>query len=156
MRVIKAVFLAGLIATTSIASQTNAHTPCPDQAPDAVIGAVQDMYAALAASDASTLELRLAPTFYAFEGGVRFGRKKLTDLIATRIANGAIYRWSVTEPDVQMSCGLASVAYVNVGGVGDASGMKAVTWLESATLRFEDGRWKILFLNSTRAPSNPG
>ncbi|MDO9368698.1 MAG: hypothetical protein Q7T68_09035 [Sphingopyxis sp.] len=111
---------------------------------------------AFATSNKSKLHSRLAPTFYAFEGGTRFGREELIALVATQIANGKIYKWNVTQPDVQMSCRLATIAYVNVGAVGDAAGVKPVTWLESATLRFEGDRWEIIFLNSTRAPGNPG
>ena len=47
---------------------------------------------------------------------------------------------------------MAWITYVNRGSIKDASGTKAVSWLESAVLRKENDSWRIQFFHSTRVP----
>ncbi len=152
MKFIQAIPAFCSLSIAIFASGASAQTACPSQVPDDVANAMRAMYDAAATGNDTALRARLAPNFYAFETGVRFDGTALPDMIAKMRASGTKYQWSVTQPDVQMKCDLAAIAYVNVGAVGDATGMKPVTWLESATLRFEDGLWRVLFLSSTRAP----
>jgi Calcium/calmodulin dependent protein kinase II association domain len=58
----------------------------------------------------------------------------------------------VTEPDVHISGNTAWIAYVNIGSIADGSGTMDQKWLESAFLERQGGRWKIVFLHSTRVP----
>lgn len=66
-------------------------------------------------------------------------------------AAGKVYVWSVNDPDVNVDCTSASVNYVNRGSMQDASGKAALTWLENAELRKENGSWRIHFMQSTRS-----
>jgi len=142
----------GALATPA-SSAFAAH--CPRQAPNDIADAVRAMYAAAAKGDDAALHDQLAPDFYAFEGGVRMDGMTLPNTVRKAQNGGRRFQWSVTKPDVRMQCGLATIAYVNVGAVGDSSGMRPVTWLESATLIFARGAWRIAFLNSTRTPAQP-
>jgi hypothetical protein len=148
----KPVFAAALVM---LAGATSAQAACPRQNPADVADAVRAMYAGFKSSDAAALRTRLTPEFYAFETGVRMDGAALPDLLARNMQAGRRYEWSVTEPVVHMRCDLATIAYRNVGAVGDASGMRPQTWLESATLRYEKGVWRVMFLNSGRVPPPP-
>jgi hypothetical protein len=65
------------------------------------------------------------------------------------------YGSSVTQTDVHVSGNTAWIAYVNHGTVTDASGTIHRKWLESAFLKREAGRWKIVFFHSDRVPPPP-
>lgn len=47
------------------------------------------------------------------------------------------------------------IAYVNDGSITDASGRANQRWLESAFLQKQAGVWKVLFMHSTRGPTQP-
>ena len=68
---------------------------------------------------------------------------------------GKRYEWNVTEPDVHVSGNTAWIAYTNKGSITDASGTINQTWLESAFLEKQAGAWKIVFMHSTRVPTQP-
>lgn len=144
---ISAMALSALTLTFAT-STANARAICPRQSPDDVVAAMRDMFSAFETHNQTAVRARLAPNFYAFDGGQRMDGMTLPDLIAKQQATGAKYKWSVTKPDVQMNCTLATIAYVNVGAVGDTAKMTPVTWLESAVLRFREGRWRVQFLIS--------
>lgn len=122
-----------------------------EQTKQAVVETVRAMYAAAAIDDSAALAGIFTADFYAFDGGKRFEGMALPELIKAAHADGKRFVWTVTEPDVEVSGDWASISFVNRGAVGDAAGMAPVTWLESAVLRFEDGRWRVRFFHSTRA-----
>jgi hypothetical protein len=129
---------------------------CAPQDTNAVVETMREMYAALAADDEARLTKIFAPGFYAFDGGKRFDAPGLIGLIKDRHQAGYKYAWTVTEPDVRAHCDWAWIAYVNRGSIAEpSSDTKPVTWLESAVLRHEAGRWRIVFFHSTRAPAAP-
>ncbi len=118
---------------------------------DAVAATMREMYAALSVDDTARLKTVLANDFYAFDGGKRFDGASLAQLIADAHKAGRQYVWTVNEPDARVQGDWAWITYVNRGSVGDATGTRPVTWLESAVLKLEEGRWRIVFFHSTRA-----
>jgi ketosteroid isomerase-like protein len=117
----------------------------------AVVETVREMYAAASVDDMAGLARIFTADFYAFDVGKRFDGMALAELIKAAHADGKRFIWTVTEPEVEIAGDWASISFVNRGSVGDAAGMTPVTWLESAVLRFEDGRWRVRFFHSTRA-----
>ena len=117
-----------------------------------VTEAIRSMYAALTADDVPKFRAVTSPDFYAFDLGKRFTGDALMGLIKTAHAAGKVYVWTVNEPDVHIDGNTAWITYVNHGSVKDASGIKDVTWLESAVLQKEKNTWRIRFFHSTRAP----
>jgi len=128
---------------------------CPAQDTEAVANALREMYAALSLDDEARLTAVFAPGFYAFDLGKRFDAMELAALIKAAHAAGKTYVWTVNEPDVHVVCDRAWIAYVNRGSVSDAAGAQPRTWVESAVLRHDGGRWRIEFFHSTRAPATP-
>jgi ketosteroid isomerase-like protein len=121
-------------------------------ADDAVVAAIRTMYAAAATDDLARFHSVAAVDFYSFDGGQRFAGDTLMEFIRSRHAQGVVYVWTVTEPVVHVDGDMAWITYVNRGSVTDASGTKNVTWLESAVLARQEGRWRIRFFHSTRVP----
>lgn len=119
--------------------------------PAAVAQTMREMYAALSADDEAKLKDVITPDFYAFDGGKRFDGVSLFALVNDAHKAGKVFVWTVNEPDVHVNGDEAWIAYVNRGSVG----AQPVTWLESAMLRFEGGRWRIAFFHSTRVPAAP-
>jgi ketosteroid isomerase-like protein len=113
---------------------------------------VRDMFVAAAADDFAKLRAVTTPDFFAFDAGGRFTGESLMDLIKAAHAAGKVYTWTVNEPEVHLHGDIAWITYVNRGSIKDASGTKDVSWLESAVLRKENGRWRIQFFHSTRVP----
>lgn len=122
-----------------------------ERSEQAVVETVRAMYAAAAIDDLAALTGIFTTDFYAFDAGKRFEGMALPELIKAAHADGKQFVWTVTEPDVQIAGDWAAISFINRGAVGDAAGMLPVTWLESAVLRFEDGRWRVRFFHSTRA-----
>jgi ketosteroid isomerase-like protein len=142
--------LGGLLASTIGATAADQPGPAPaDQ--DQVTEAVRSFFAAASADDLDKLHAVTVPDFYAFDGGGRFTRDALMDMIKAAHAAGKVYVWTVNEPEVHISGDMAWITYVNHGSIKDASGTKDVTWLESAVLGKEKGLWRIHFFHSTRA-----
>jgi ketosteroid isomerase-like protein len=119
----------------------------------AVRDAVQGMYAAAAARDFEAARRFFAPGFYIFDLGVRYDGDAILAQIERGQEAGATYRWEVTEPEVGFAGDMAWIAYVNRGGITNDGVEAPVTWLESAVLRYDAGRWLIVFMHSTRAPA---
>jgi ketosteroid isomerase-like protein len=117
----------------------------------AVAASVQAMYTALRTDDATQFAQVTTPDFYAYDVGKQFTGEQLVALIKSAHAAGREFVWQVTEPRVYIEGNTAWLTYLNRGSVGDASGSKPVTWLESAVLHKMDGVWRIHFLHATRA-----
>jgi ketosteroid isomerase-like protein len=117
-----------------------------------VTEAIRSLFAAATADDRDKLYAVTTSDFYAFDGGGRFTRDGLMDLIKAAHADGKVYVWTVNEPEVHISQDVAWVTYVNHGSVTDVSGTKDMTWLESAVLEKQKGVWRIRFFHSTRIP----
>lgn len=124
--------------------------PKADQT-QAVAAAARDLFAAAQVDDSVAFRAGITADFYAYDNGKRFDGMALFDLIKAAHAQGRRFEWTVQEPKVAVTCNTAFLAYINRGAVGDAKTMQPITWLESDYLRFEQGRWKIAFLHSTRA-----
>jgi ketosteroid isomerase-like protein len=147
------VFIATAALLTSTIGVGAADQPGPSAADQVqVTEAIRLFFAAAAADDLDKLHAVTAPNFYAFDGGGRFTRDALMDMIKAAHAAGKVYVWTVNEPEVHISGDSAWITYINHGSVKDASGTKDVTWLESAVLWKEEGNWRIQFFHSTRMP----
>jgi len=118
----------------------------------AVVETMRAMYAAATADDLEKMHSVTTADFYAFDGGKRLDGDALFQLVKSAHAGGTVFVWTVTEPEVHLSCNVAWISYVNQGSVKNASGTTKVTWLESAVLVKEKGAWRIRFFHSTRAP----
>lgn len=113
---------------------------------------VRAYYAALAAGDAPAAKALTTPGFYAYDIGKRFDAAGLSEAIRAAHASGVKLEWNLGEIDVHPACDQAWAAWHNKGSVGDAAGTRPMTWLESAVLTWQGGRWRLAFLHSTRAP----
>ncbi len=120
----------------------------------AVTQAMQSWYAALAAEDFKGFRALIAPGFYMYDGGQRYENDEIVKWMVGAHADGSVYTWKVTQPDVHIGCDEAWIAYVNDGLVkrGETP-ERHVTWLESAVMRREGGVWKLVFFHSTTARS---
>lgn len=143
-----------ILATPAAAAAPVAGCPPADSA--AAVGAVQSMYSALGAGDIATARSWLAPGFYSFNGGSRFDTDSMLGLVTNDRRAGTSYAWRVTEPQVNFACDVAWITYVNQGSVTQAGRSYPMTWLESAILRYVNGRWTILFMHSTPAAPRQG
>ena len=132
--------------TPALSSPDNART-----SQEAVAQTLRDMYAALAVDDMMRFKSIVTDDFYAFDAGRRFEGVALAQLVIDAHKAGRQFAWTVNDPDVRLHGDSAWIAYVNTGSVGDALKATLVTWLESAMLRFEHGRWRIAFFHSSRA-----
>ncbi|HTV09477.1 MAG TPA: nuclear transport factor 2 family protein [Candidatus Aquilonibacter sp.] len=140
---------AGLLNTIAAKAQSCVARPGDDAA---VEQTVRDMFAAASNDDVNKFDSVAAPGFYMYDNGQRFDGDSIMKLIAAQHAKGAKYVWNVTQPDVHVYCDEAWIAYVNDGSVQPAPGatVTPMKWLESAILRREDGRWRVVFFHSTR------
>jgi ketosteroid isomerase-like protein len=151
-----AALVTTALGTGPSAAAAEPQTQCATRSADAVTETMRDMYAALSAGDDARLTSIFTSDFYSFDAGKRFDGPALAALVKDAHKAGKKYVWTVNEPDVHVQCDGAWIAYVNRGSVTDASGATPVTWLESAVLRFETGRWRIAFFHSSRAaPGTP-
>lgn len=149
----RALLAAGLLVagTAHAATAPRACAPVAAARHD-VVATLQALYAAARADDLAAFHAVTTPDFYAFDVGMTFAGDALMTLVAQAHAAGKRYEWHVEDPTVHVSCDTAWVTYVNRGWVQDASGRQDVTWLESATLAFDGGHWRIQFLHATRTP----
>jgi len=127
-------------------------SPTPSSEQEAVVRAIRTMYEAASKDDLALFHTVAASNFCAFDAGKRFDGDALMELIRSLHAAGNTYVWTVAEPQVQLFGETALITYVNRGSVRDPSGEKAMTWLESAVLRKDQGTWRIVFFHSTREP----
>jgi ketosteroid isomerase-like protein len=117
-----------------------------------IVDAVNTIFTALQTDDAARLNSVIAPDFYIFDGGKRFNAQEVMAIFKAQHLVGKRYEWNVTEPDIHIIGNTAWIAYVNDGSISDASGRVHQQWLESGFLEKQAGRWKILFMQSTRVP----
>jgi ketosteroid isomerase-like protein len=148
-----------LVATLSFAGLTmTSAMAAPDTTQasrDAVAETLREMYAALSADDMAKFKSIVTEDFYAYDIGRRFDGGALAQLVIDGHKAGKRFVWTVNEPDVRINGDTAWIAYVNTGSVGDAEKVTPVTWLESAMLVRDGGRWRIAFFHSTRAQPAP-
>jgi len=118
----------------------------------ALVEAIEQVQAALAANDRARLDELLCSDFHSFENGVRMSGGELLELMSGYYARGKRYRWSVNSPQVEVQGNLGSVVYVNHGSIVEAPGVSPApqSWLESVVLRREGSAWRLAFLHSTR------
>jgi hypothetical protein len=136
----------------ALAAASGAQAACaPTKTAQAeVTKAVEQMFAAFQTDDLPAFKRAVTPDFHAYDVGSRFTAETLVDVIKAQHALGKHYVWTVTDPQVEQSCNLAVVTYINQGSI-EANGVKTPqVWLESATLRYAEGRWRVRFLHSTR------
>jgi len=151
-----AAFAAAIVSACAHVAPVPAACPAPDKAIAEVGQTMRDMYAALTKDDLGAWRAVITKDFFSFDGGKRFDRDALFDLIKTNHAKGTVYVWTVNIPKVDLACDMALVTYVNTGSVTSSSAaMRSVSWLESATLRHDGQRWRISFFHSTRVPDPP-
>jgi hypothetical protein len=147
-----------LISAVALCASLCASFPClaaqcaPANSTSQVAQTARDLFAATQALDAGKFKALITADFYAYDGGKRFDGLALLDLIKDAKGQGRRFEWTVQDTVVHIDCRTATLVYVNRGAVGDAKAMTPMTWLESDMLRWENGRWKIAFLHSTRAP----
>ena len=150
------LFVSGLVLAADPAPNPPVgHCVAADQAKREIIDVVEKMYAALQLDSIDDFKAQVAAGYYAFDGGARFSAESLVALIKQLHGSGMKFEWTVTEPDVHVSCNQAWLTYVNRGSVENASGRTATTWLESAQLERVDGKWRIQFFHSTEVPIKP-
>jgi ketosteroid isomerase-like protein len=123
----------------------------PDQRQ--VVDTVSTIFSAVGAEDIAKLDSVIAPDFYIFANGMQFNGDALMAAIKALHAAGKRNNERVTEPDIHISGNTAWIAYVNKGSTTDASGTVNQNWLESAFLEKQAGVWKIVFMHSTRVPT---
>src|ERR1700722_12318646 len=80
-----------------------------------VVEAMRAFYVALSADDLARFHSVIGPKFYAYDGGRRFEGDALLNLIKAGHAAGRTYVWTVTEPEVHVTCDTAWISYVNRG-----------------------------------------
>ncbi len=148
-----------MLALTALSAILSAGYPCfaaprcaPADSAAQVVQTAVDLFAATKAEDAARFRALTTADFHAYDGGKRFDGLGLLDLIKGATAQGRRFDWTVQDTEVHIDCTTATLVYVNRGAVGDVKAMTPMTWLESDMLRWENGRWKIAFLHSTRVP----
>lgn len=146
---------AGVVVAL-ISSNVSAHTcKTTDADTTAVTDALRTLYAGATVDDMAKMHSVTAPTFYAFDGGHRYGGiDELMKVVRALQDQGVKYIWKVTQPKVTIHCSEAWISYVNDGSVQmpNSASPHPVQWLESAVLEKQHGAWKIVFFHSTRVP----
>jgi Domain of unknown function (DUF4440) len=120
-----------------------------------VVDVITTFFAAAHEDDLAKFHSIVAPNFYIYDNGARFNGDSVMALIKSAHAAGKLYEWHVTEPDVHIDGKNAWIAYVNKGTITSSSVTTDQQWLESAFLQKQSGKWKIVFLHSTRVVSAP-
>jgi len=120
-----------------------------------IVDTISTIFAAARKDDVAKFDSVITSDFYIFDGGARFNGHAVMAFIKAQHAAGKHYEWNVTEPDVHVSGITAWIAYTNKGSITDSSGTMNQNWLESAFLEKQAGTWKIVFMHSTRVPTQP-
>ncbi len=120
-----------------------------------VVAVMSTFFAAAHDDDLVKFHSIVAPDFYIYDNGVRFNGDSVMALIKSAHEAGKRYEWHVTEPDVHIDGRNAWIAYVNRGTITSGSVTTDQQWLESAILRKQSGKWKIVFVHSTRVVAAP-
>jgi hypothetical protein len=156
MRLTRLAVLA-VAFSASLGTVAEAAPTCPPEAVqvEPVRRTILAIYEALTRDDDKALGQLLAPSFHAFENGKRFEGAALTALIKDAHARGVVFRWSPQNIEIHVRCDMAWAAWENHGAVGPKDDMKPVSWLESATFGYRDGRWVMDFLHANRVAAAP-
>jgi hypothetical protein len=149
-KVLMAALCVGLMGVPAASASAPTCSTSPADAQQ-VVKTVQSLFAAMGAADPDRFHAVTTSGFYAFDNGKRFSADELMNVSRQIHAAGKAYVWTVTEPDVHVTCNTAWITYVNRGSISDQSGKQELTWLESAQLTRERGHWRIQFLESERA-----
>ena len=146
------VALAAAVTTALIAVPVAANEKCPPQLNEmaAVMRIQADMFAALENEDRQAWERLTTRDFVAFEGGRRYGRTAVFDMIKYAHGTGEHFNWRVTRPRLEAACTVATLIYVNQGSVTHGGSQSPVSWLETATYRYAAGEWRAVFMESMR------
>jgi hypothetical protein len=148
----RGLLLAALAVAVSTTGAVDAAPKCaPPGAAKDVEAAVRGWFGAFARDDDAAGYALQAPGFYAYDGGERYEGRALGELLRKLKSSGTRVEWNLHDMDVHLACDQAWAAWINTGAVGTAGAMQPVTWLESMTLRYQAGRWRIEFLHSDRA-----
>ena len=153
MRPLRAGSFAGCTLATLMFQAAHADPGCTPaaSAPKDVVGAMESLYGSLRRDDLTGFREITTSDFHAYDGGVEFEGDALARLVMKMHASGKLYDWSVVDPTVHVICDTAWITYVNRGWMQDSTGRQDMTWLESAVLQFQGGRWRVRFFHSTRA-----
>jgi hypothetical protein len=153
MRSRRAIAFAACALATLMLQTAHADPGCTpaDSASKDVVGAMESLYGSLRRDDLTGFREITTSDFHAYDGGAEFEGDALAKLVMKMHASGKLYEWSIVDPRVHVTCDSAWIRYVNKGWVQDATGRQDMTWLESAVLKFQDGRWRVRFFHSTRA-----
>jgi hypothetical protein len=153
IREISLLILLGLISAGGNAQSTSPKFQSTHTADDIqIVDAMKTFYIAATNDDLVKFHSVTSPNFYSFDGGKLFKGDSLMELIKGLHSAGTVFIWNVTEPEVHIEGTTAWITYVNKGSIQNSSGMKNMTWLESAVLRKDSGAWLIHFFHSTRVP----
>lgn len=144
---------ATLLLLSAMCLGSSAHAASAVSDKDKAVEAVRQMFVALTNDDADLFKSVTSADFYSFDVGKRFDADELLQVIKNAHAAGRTYVWKVTDPEVHVDGNTALVTYINRGSIKDASGVKELSWLESAVLRREKSAWRIHFFHSTRVPT---
>ena len=151
-RSIPAIAFAASVSTAVIAAPVAANEKCPTPINQmaAVIRVQADVFAALENEHQPTWQRLRTRDFVALEGGHRYGRTALFDTIKYAYGIGQHFSWCVTNPRLEGACTVATLIYVNQGSISQGSSRLPVWWLETATFRYGEGRWRVVFMESMR------
>ena len=150
-KLLRVTVITLLLSAINLGSLAHASSPGNDQ--EKVVDTVRQMFVALGADDPELFESVTSRDIYAFDVGNRFTGEALLQLVKNAHASGKVYVWEVTDPEVHIDGNSALITYVNRGSIKDATGVKEMSWLESAVLRKNGDAWRIHFFHSTRVPA---
>jgi hypothetical protein len=154
---LKPLTIAFTATAVALAIASAGREKCPVQSNQmaAVADTQTKLFAALEGEDQKTWERLTDPDFVAFEGGQRYSRQAIFDLIKSAHAANRHFQWSVTEARIETDCTVATLIYTNRGAITEGTSRSPVSWLETVTFRYADGVWRAVFLESMRGtPSN--
>jgi ketosteroid isomerase-like protein len=141
--------LIALATFAMVASPVRAEEACPPADDAKVASTMERFLAALGDVDEPALKSLLAPDFVAFDSGRRYAGTQLQEMVAGIRRSGTTVKLTMTEPQVHVRCGLAWVTYVNKGALTKGDTVRALSWLESAVLSWDDGAWRMKFMHAT-------
>ena len=147
------LILASTTVCPSVIAQQTRPCTASDADKPAIAAAVRNLFAAAEKDDVAAFDALLAPGYFMYDGGRRFdGDTILTKLLMEKQKQGYKWVWSVQDPQIEVDCTSAWIAYVNKGSLTMPDGTKQdLTWLESAFLEKRNGHWLLRFAHSTRA-----
>lgn len=145
--------MVSMTASVRATAQQSRRCTASDADKPTIVAAVQNLFAAAEKDDVAAFDALLAPGYYMYDGGKRFdGDAILTKLLMEKQKQGYKWVWSVQDPQIEVDCNTAWIAYVNRGSLTAPDGTKQdLTWLESGVLDKRNGHWMLRFFHSTRA-----